>query len=83
MSLPFVLACLWLAAANVIGMLPSRRKHWPQAYVLIGIGVPILVWLFIADGLLWAAIFAIAAASILRWPLRYAARWLAGVARTS
>ena len=39
MNLSLALAFLWLIAANVIGMVPSKKKHWPQAYVLIVIGL--------------------------------------------
>ena len=77
MSLPLTLALLWLVAANVTGMIPSKRKHWPQAYVLIALGLPILGWVLIEDGVLLALMILMAAASILRWPLRFALRWFA------
>lgn len=76
MSLPFVLACLWCIAANFAGMLPSRHSHWPAAYTLIAIGLPILVWLWIEDGPWLALVFLIAGMSILRWPVRYLWRWV-------
>ena len=68
--MPLLLSCLWIVAANVAGMMPSRRGHWPAAALLIVTGIPILglvTWQygpgagFIAFG---------AGASILRWPLR-------------
>lgn len=77
MSVPMVLAFLWLIVANVIGMFPSpKRKHWPAAYALITVGLPLLVWLVAADGWLAGAVFFVAGASILRWPVRFFIRWV-------
>ncbi|MEM9974016.1 MAG: DUF2484 family protein [Pseudomonadota bacterium] len=76
MSAPITAACLWCALACVIGMFPSKRSHWPAAYMLMSIGAPILVWLFVTVGWLATALFVVAAASILRWPVRFAWRWL-------
>jgi hypothetical protein len=69
-------ALLWFVAANVIGVIPSRRHHWPQAYVLISIGVPILIWVWVENGPLIALLCLAGAISILRWPVRYLFRWL-------
>ena len=77
MTTSLALAMAWLVLANVIGMIPSKRKHWPQAYVLIAIGVPILVYVVIDTGWLAAMLVLVAAASILRWPVRYLMRWAA------
>ena len=44
MMLPLALCMVWLIAANVIAMFPSRDKHWRVAYGLIAIGVPLLGW---------------------------------------
>lgn len=74
MSLAF--ACLWVVAANVIAMLPSKDYHWRAAYGLMAIGLPLGLWLGTTAGPWAAAAFALAAASILRWPLRYALRRL-------
>jgi len=68
--------CLWLLAANVIAMIPSRKHHWPQAYVLIAIGLPLLVWVYVENGLLIALVSAIACGSMLRWPMIYLGRWI-------
>lgn len=72
------LACLWVVAANVTGMLPSRDYHWRAAYGLMALGAPLGAWLWLAQGALAAGLFALAAASILRWPLRYGLRRLTG-----
>jgi hypothetical protein len=76
-SLPMILALVWLVTANVIGMFPSpKRHHWPSAYVLIAVGLPLLAWLIATDGWIAGAVFLVAAASILRWPVRYLFRWV-------
>lgn len=77
-TLSLAAALIWLIAANLIGMLPSKDYHWSNAYKLIALGLPILVWLAWANGPIWAALFLAAAASILRWPLVYLWRWVKG-----
>lgn len=69
-------ACAWAILATIIAILASRRSHWPQAYGLIAIGLPILAWVFWQNGLLIALIVLTAGASVLRWPVRYGVRWL-------
>lgn len=71
-----ILGLVWLVAANFAAMFPSRRSHWPTAYVLIAIGLPLLVWIFATDGIWIALLILIAGASILRWPVWYLWRWL-------
>lgn len=71
-----IAALIWLVLANVIGMLPSRDKHWRNAYILIAAGVPVLIWLALTAGPWWAFAYLIAAGSVLRWPLIYLTRWL-------
>lgn len=80
MTLSFVSALIWLVVANLVGMVPSKRKHWPQAYVLIAIGLPVLAWVWAENGVLWAGLILVAAVSILRWPVRYLVRWLRRIA---
>ncbi len=75
-TLSLAAALIWLIAANLIGMLPSRDYHWSNAYKLIALGVPILFWLAWSNGPIWAVLFLAAAASILRWPLVYLWRWV-------
>ena len=81
MSQPVILALLWLVATNVIGMVPSRHRHWPQAYALIAVGLPILVAVFVVDGVIVGLIVLLMAASVLRWPVRFFLRWLASLIR--
>lgn len=80
MTLPLALCLLWLIAANVIGMFPSRDYHWRAAYVLIAIGLPLLIWVTWEGGLLVGTLVFAAAASILRWPVIYFWRWLRRIA---
>lgn len=76
MNASLILACVWLVAANLVAILPSRRSHWPQAYVLIVLGVPLLGWVTYQNGP-WIGLLALAAgASVLRWPIRYGFAWL-------
>ncbi|MEC8630612.1 MAG: DUF2484 family protein [Pseudomonadota bacterium] len=76
MNLAFVLCCVWLIVANVIAMFPSRRKHWPAAYALMSVGMPLVAYVIWAEGIWWALLFMALAASVLRWPLVFALRWV-------
>jgi hypothetical protein len=75
-TLALVAGLLWLIVANVTAMLPSKDYHWSNAYKLIAVGLPVLIWIGWAKGPLWAAVFVVAAGSVLRWPLIYLGRWL-------
>jgi Protein of unknown function (DUF2484) len=75
-TLPLALCALWLIAANVIAMFPSRDYHWRAAYVLIAIGVPLLGWVTLEGGPVIGLLVLAAGASILRWPVIYFWRWL-------
>ena len=50
MTTSLIAALIWLVSANVIGMFPSKKKHWPAAYALIAIGVPLLGWVTYQNG---------------------------------
>lgn len=76
MSTSLILALAWLVLANVIGMFPSRKNHWPAAYALIAIGIPILGYVIYQNGPFVGLLALIGGASILRWPLIYLWRWL-------
>ena len=76
-----VAGLVWLIVANLTAMLPSKDYHWRNAYRLIAVGLPILIWLFVTNGWLWALVFVVAAGSILRWPLVHLWRWLRGVVK--
>ena len=76
MSLSLALACVWLVLANVLAMIPSRDNHWSRAYVLIGLGVPLVGWVTWANGPVIGLVVLAAGASVLRWPLIYLGRWV-------
>ena len=78
MNLSLILAAAWAICANLGALLPSKRNHWPFAYVLIAIGVPILGFVTYQNGP-WVGLLVLAAGmSILRWPVYYLWRWLRG-----
>lgn len=76
MSAALTLTCLWLVAANVSALVPSRDNHWTRAYVLIAFGVPLLGWVTALHGPLVGVIVLAAGASVLRWPVIFLWRWL-------
>ena len=79
MSGSLVLALIWLVFANVLAMFPSKDLHWRNAYLLIGLGLPLLAWVWWQNGFWVALIVLIAAMSVLRWPVIYLARWVKGL----
>ncbi|WP_273510653.1 DUF2484 family protein [Planktotalea frisia] len=79
MSTSLVLALLWLVTANVIAMFPSKDHHWRNAYVLIGLSVPLLGWVWAQNGIWVGLIVLIAAMSVLRWPVIYLVKWVKGL----
>ena len=74
--IPIGLGFLWLIAANVLALLPSRDNHWARAYVLIGIGIPLLGYITYTNGPWIGLAFLIAGCSVLRWPVIYLGRWM-------
>lgn len=71
-----IAAAVWLFAANVMAMIPSKDNLWQRAYFLIAVAAPLTVWLVLQNGWLIGLVFLIAAASLLRWPLIYLIRWV-------
>lgn len=76
MSLSIILAAAWAIIANLIALVPSKRNHWPQAYVLIAVGVPILGYVTYENGPLIGLLVLAAGMSILRWPVYYLWLWI-------
>ena len=76
MSLSLIAALLWLVAANVIGLLPTRDHHWRAAYALIAVGIPILGWVTYQNGPIWGLLMAAGGASVLRWPVFFLVAWV-------
>jgi hypothetical protein len=56
-------------------MLPNRI-HWPAAYVLIALGIPLVGWVTYQNGPVIGMIVLAGGVSILRWPVIYLFRWL-------
>lgn len=75
MSLSITLVCLWVVLAGILSMLPSRRHHWPLAYVLMALGAPLLVFVWVENGVGWALITLIVGGLVLRWPVIFLIRW--------
>jgi hypothetical protein len=76
MTTSLILSFVWLIAANVMAMIPSTDDHWRRAYILIAVGLPLWVWLLMQNGIVVALLVLAAAASVLRWPVRYLFRWV-------
>ena len=76
MTVSLGLACLWVVVACMLAMLPSRRNHWPQAYALAAVGVPLLGYVTYENGPVVGLVALFAGASILRWPLRHLGAWV-------
>ncbi|MFA8385862.1 MAG: DUF2484 family protein [Pelagibaca sp.] len=69
-------ACCWIILAAILAALPSKDNHWRRAYLLMALGVPILVWVYLSDGVYWGLAFTVAMLSVFRWPLRYLVAWI-------
>ena len=63
MNLSLILATAWFIIANVIALIPSKRKLWPQAYVLIVVGVPIFGFVTFQNGP-WIGLLVLAGGSV-------------------
>ncbi len=61
-----ILACLWVIAATVVALLPSRRNHWPAARVLIATGLPILGLVIWQNGV-WTGLFVFLFIAVFEW----------------
>ena len=61
MTLSLIIACAWLVLANLAGSVPSKDNYWSRAYVLMGLGAPLMIWVFWQNGL-WLGLLVLAAA---------------------
>ncbi|MCA0921125.1 DUF2484 family protein [Pseudooceanicola nanhaiensis] len=68
MSLPWILACLWVLAAALVALLPMRLQLWPGLALILG-AVAILVLIGQAHGAGMALVALIAVLSVFRRPL--------------
>lgn len=76
MTLSLTLALAWLLVANIRAMFPSKDYLWNFAYVMMAIGVPILIGVFVQNGIWMALLVFVMAAWVMRWPVIYLGRWL-------
>jgi hypothetical protein len=76
MNASLIALFLWLFAANIAAMLPSKDNYWTRAYALIALGVPLFIWVFWQHPWWVGVLGLMAAASMLRWPVIYLGRWL-------
>ena len=76
MSLSMILVCCWIVSAALAALLPSRHNHWPAAYVLIALGIPLLGYVTYENGPWWGLAVLLAGMSVLRWPVIYLGRWV-------
>lgn len=76
MSYSLSAACCWIILAAILAAIPSKDNHWRRAYLLMALGAPILVWVYMSDGLYWGLAFTVAMISVFRWPLRYLVAWI-------
>ena len=76
MMLSLLAICLWVVLAFVMQIIPSNDNHWRRAYVLIGVGLPLLIWVTLRSGPLMGVLGLVVGAMVLRWPLLFFYRWL-------
>jgi len=76
MSLSLILACVWALIANVLAMTLSKDYHWRNAYILVGIGIPLLGFVTWQNGPWIGLVVLVAAMSVLRWPVIYLGLWV-------
>jgi hypothetical protein len=76
-----VALCLWVVSAWLLMISTTAKQSWPAAYGLIAVGLPLLGWLWLEGGPLQAALGLIVMGGVLRWPLRYAWRWIVKLVR--
>lgn len=75
MTPSLALACVWAVVATIIAMLPNRI-HWPAAYGLIAVGIPLVGWVTYQNGPVVGLLVLAAGVSVLRWPVIHLFRWL-------
>lgn len=73
MSLPLIIAALWVIAASIVAFLPMRRQFAPGLVLLVAAPV-LIIWIGAEHGWIWAMIGLGAFLSMFRRPLWYFAR---------
>ena len=70
MSLPAILACLWVVAAAITAALPMRRQYGPGIALLL-LAPLLILWLSAAHGAWIGLVAVLGFVSMFRNPLRY------------
>ena len=73
MSGALIAAGLWVLAATVTAFLPMRRQ-FPLGFALLLLALPILIWIGLSQGVLWALLGVAGFVSMFRKPLFYFGR---------
>lgn len=68
---PWVLIGAWVVLAFIMAAIPSRDNHWRRAYVLIGVGLPLLIWIFWKSGPWMGLLAVVVGCLVLRWPVYF------------
>ena len=78
MSLPLILAALWVIAGAVTALLPMRAQMIPGMTLILTAPV-LVVWIGLSHGWLWLAVGLFAFLSMFRRPLNYFTRKALGL----
>jgi len=78
MNWSLVAAGAWVLAATVTALLPMRRQ-FPPGIVLLALAPAIVIWIGLANGMVWAAIGLAGFLSMFRRPLVYFGRRALGL----
>ena len=78
MSLPLILAALWVIAGAVTALLPMRAQMIPGMTLILTAPV-LVVWIGLSHGWLWVAVGLFAFLSMFRRPLNYFTRKALGL----
>ena len=69
-SPPLLAAALWALAATTVAFLPMRHQYVPGFSLLLA-APPLLAWITVAHGVIFAGLGVLAFVSMFRNPLRY------------
>ncbi|HEY0213082.1 MAG TPA: DUF2484 family protein [Paenirhodobacter sp.] len=69
MTLSIALTCLWAASTGLI-LIGPHRYHWPVAWGLICLGVPLVGWVTFQNGPILGLLTLLVGVVTLRLPMR-------------
>lgn len=73
---PLILIGLWVVLAFVMASFPSGDNHWRRAYILMGLGVPLVIWIGWQHGVMMGLLGVVVGGLVLRWPVFFLWRWI-------